>query len=181
MVSRLMRGAFVLSCLAAFALGGAALAGAFDDRGGGPVSAEDAARAGSAGVRAAGGGELLSVERTDDGGAAWDVDVLRDGNEVEVLLDASLRVLHTERDWESTAPPGARFQDADDRPLSPEQARRAGEAAVRVAGGGSIESVERSDDPGEAYEIEVVRPGQEIDVALDEDFRPVRNARYDDD
>lgn len=52
---------------------------------------------------------------------------------------------------------------------------------MRIAGGGSVESVERSDDPGEAYEIEVVRSGQEIDVALDEGFRQVRNTRYDDD
>lgn len=181
MANGIVRGAFVLGCLVAFALGGAALTGAFENRDGGPVSADDAARAGEGGVRAAGGGEILSVERTDDAGAAWDVDVLRDGYEVEVLLDASLRVVHTEREWGGAVSPGPRFQDADDRPLSPEQARRAGEAALRVAGGGSIESVERSDDPGEAYEIEIVRPGQEIDVALDEDFTPVGSARYDDD
>jgi hypothetical protein len=181
MRSRFFRGAFVVACLAAFVLGGASLAGAFDDALAGPVSAEDAVSAGAAGIDAAGGGELLSVERTDDAGAVWDVDVLRGGYEVEVLLDGDLRAVHVERELESGSAPGTRWQDADDRPLSPEQARRAGEVAVRLAGGGSIESVERSDDPGEAYEVEVVQSGREIDVVLDEQFRPVRGVGADDD
>jgi hypothetical protein len=181
MRSRFFRGAFVVACLAAFVLGGASLAGAFHDALAGPVSAEDAVSAGAAGIDAAGGGELLSVERTDDAGAVWDVDVLRGGYEVEVLLDGDLRAVHVERELESGSAPGTRWQDADDRPLSPEQARRAGEVAVRLAGGGSIESVERSDDPGEAYEVEVVQSGREIDVVLDEQFRPVRGVGADDD
>lgn len=180
MTRRLVGGVFVLVCVAAFGFGGAALAGAFDDRGGGQVSGEDAARAGSAAVRAAGGGEILSVERTDDGGAAWDVDVLRDGRELEVSLDERLRSARMERDRVEVVPP-ARLRDDDDGPLTAEQVRRAGQAAVRVAGGGSVESAGRSDDLGESYEIEVVRAGREIDVALDARFRPMARARADED
>lgn len=171
MTKRLLRIAFVLSCLAAFALGGAALAGAIQNRGGPAVSGDDAARAADAALRVAGGGQILSVERSDDGGAAWDVDVLRDGQEIEIRLDDSSRDISTRRDAEPA--------EADDQPLSPQDARRAGEAAVSAAGGGSVESVERSDDPGETYEIEVIRSGREIDVALDENFSTV-HVRDDD-
>ena len=40
--------------------------------------------------------------------------------------------------------------------------------------------LDRSDDPGEAYEVEVIKDGREYDVALDADFRPVPNRRYED-
>ena len=52
---------------------------------------------------------------------------------------------------------------------------------MRVVGGGSVESAGRSDDLGESYEIEVVRAGREIDVALDARFRPMARARADED
>jgi hypothetical protein len=128
--------ALALACLAALALGGAALAGAFER----------------------------------------DPDV----EDVEVLLDENLEVVGTERDWDDDARRGPSTGPSDAQRLTDQDARRAGEAALRVAGGGRVESVERSDDPGEAYEVEVVRGGQEIDVALDKGFKPVRNARYDD-
>jgi uncharacterized membrane protein YkoI len=175
MTRTLTKIAFAVACLAAFAAGGAALAGAFDDDGGPPVSGADAAEAGSAAVRAAGGGEIVSVERSDDHGAAWDVEVRRDGREIEVWLDEQLRPAGTEPDPDDdVGTPGTRFPEEDDLPLTAEQARQAGQAALRVAGGGSVESVERSDDPGEAYEVEVTRGAREVDVALDEGFRPVR-------
>lgn len=171
MTKMLVKVAIALSCLAAFALGGAALAGAFETRGGPAASGDDTAKAGEAAVRAAGGGEILSVERSDDDGATWDVDVLRDGREIEVLLDERLATIGAPRVAESA--------DAGDQPLSPDQARRAGDAALRAAGGGSVESVERSDDPGEAYEVEVTRTGRETDVTLDEEFGIVRSASDD--
>jgi hypothetical protein len=166
---------FVLACLVTFALGGAALAGAFDGETGPPVSSEDAARAGAAAVDAAGGGDLLSIERTDDAGAVWEAEVRRDGLEIDVLLDARLRPIYTQRDREDAWAP----EEADDQPLTPDEARRAAAAALRLAGGGSVESVERSDDPGEAYEIEVVRAGRELDVVLDENFGEIRTSSDD--
>lgn len=167
----------VVLVVAAVGLGGAALAGAFDDDGGPPRSAADAGRAGSAAVRAAGGGEIVSVGLSDDGGATWDVDVVRDGQEVEVLLDEGLKTVRTERDPDD----GAGTLDNDDRPLTAEQVQRAGEAAVSAVGGGGIESVSSSDDPGAAYEIEVRRGDRDYDVALDERFEVVSKVADDND
>lgn len=70
--------------------------------------------------------------------------------------------------------------DADDVPVTGGELRRVQEAALRAAGGGMITEVDRSDDPGEAYEVEVVRNGFDTDVALDGALRRVRNASYDD-
>jgi hypothetical protein len=70
--------------------------------------------------------------------------------------------------------------DRDDRPLTPQQERRASAAALRVTKGGTVAELDRSDDPGEAYEVEVMKAGREHDVALDEAFRPVPNRRYED-
>ena len=179
MRKKLAIGALALACVAAFGLGGAALAGAFGEDNGREMSADDAARAGSAGVRAAGGGEILSVDRSDDRGAAWDVEVLRDGQELEVLLDERFRAVRTERERDDSVPSDTRFRDDDERPVSAEQVGRAGEAAVRAAGGGGVESVSRSDDAGEAYEVEVSQRGREIDVALDEEFGVVSSTSDD--
>jgi uncharacterized membrane protein YkoI len=76
--------------------------------------------------------------------------------------------------------PTPRAADDDDRPLAPDEEERASRTALRVTGGGEVVEFDRSDDPGEAYEIEVFKDGREYDVALDADFRPVPNRRYED-
>ena len=86
-----------LACIAAFGAGGAALAGAFDGDDGGAVSGPDATRAGEAAVRAVGGGEVAEVERSDDRGSTWEVEVRKDGRELEVHLDRRLEAVSTER------------------------------------------------------------------------------------
>jgi len=70
--------------------------------------------------------------------------------------------------------------DADDVPVGDADLKRASQAAVDAVGGGDAVSVERSDDPGEAYEVEVLWKGVDHDVALDERFDPVRNTAYED-
>ncbi|WP_243059399.1 PepSY domain-containing protein [Nocardioides sp. SR21] len=51
---------------------------------------------------------------------------------------------------------------------------RVAAAAVEIAGGGTADEVETSDDPGVAYEVEVrADDGTEIDVALDGDLNEV--------
>lgn len=77
-------------------------------------------------------------------------------------------------------PATRQLEEGDDRPLRPGEARRAREAALRVTGGGTVSEVDRSDDPGESYEVEVLKDGREHDIALDLDFEPVQNRRYDD-
>lgn len=57
---------------------------------------------------------------------------------------------------------------------------RVAAAAVEIAGGGTAEDVETSDDPGVAYEVEVrADDGTEVDVALDDDLNEV-NTETDD-
>ncbi|GLY07615.1 PepSY domain-containing protein [Actinoplanes rectilineatus] len=49
---------------------------------------------------------------------------------------------------------------------------RVGNAAVQAVGGGTVVDVESSDDPGEAYEVEVRKAdGSEVDVVLDKDLK----------
>ena len=48
---------------------------------------------------------------------------------------------------------------------------RVGAAATQAVGGGTVVEVETSDDPGEAYEVEVhLDDGSEMDVALDREL-----------
>lgn len=68
----------------------------------------------------------------------------------------------------------------DDAPLTPAEARRVGAAATAAAGGGTAVEIDRSDDPGEAYEVEVMTAHGEVDVALDDNLRRVENLPYDD-
>ena len=70
------------------------LASAKDDDGG-RVNDPDYERAGRAAIEAVGGGKVLDVDRENERGAAWEVEVLReDGTEADVLLDAQFRVIH---------------------------------------------------------------------------------------
>ena len=62
---------------------------------------------------------------------------------------------------------------ADD--LSGTERDRVSAAAVTAAGGGQVTSAESSDDPGEAYEVEVRQTdGTEVDVTLDDQLAVVR-------
>jgi hypothetical protein len=63
--------------------------------------------------------------------------------------------------------------EGDERVTGP-AADRAGRAAVDIVGGGSVKSVEREDDDGAAYEVEVVRAdGKTVEVELNSALRPV--------
>jgi len=66
-----------------------------DERATGPA----AERASRAAVEAVGGGRVTEVERDDEGGSGWEVEVLRaDGTQLEVHLDDNLERTGTERD-----------------------------------------------------------------------------------
>jgi hypothetical protein len=64
------------------------------------VTGPEADRAGRAAVEAVGGGRAAGVEREDDGGAAWEVEVQSGGREVEVKLSSGLEPVGTDRDDE---------------------------------------------------------------------------------
>ena len=82
----------------ALGAGGVGLAqavGGDDEQATGP----DADRAKAAAVRSVGGGNAVGVEREDEGGAAWEVEVERsDGSVVEVKLTGELKRAGVERD-----------------------------------------------------------------------------------
>ena len=57
---------------------------------------------------------------------------------------------------------------------------RVGNAATKVVGGGTVVDAERSDDRGEAYEVEVRKDdGTEVDIILDKDLNVVSEAADD--
>ena len=109
-----------------------------------------------------------ATEVADDDTATDPDDVVVDGDDVVPDADDATP------DADDVTP------DADDIPVDPADAKRASQAAVKEAGGGEAVSVDRSDDPGEAYEVEVLRDGAEYDVALDSRFKPVPNTAYQD-
>lgn len=54
------------------------------------------------------------------------------------------------------------------------QAERAVKAALEATGGGTANAVERDDEAGATWEVEVTKPdGQTVDVRLDENYEVV--------
>ena len=60
-----------------------------------PLSTEDRDKAGNAALAKVGQGTVSDIERENDGGSAYEVEIrLNDGSEVEVLLGADFQVLN---------------------------------------------------------------------------------------
>jgi hypothetical protein len=99
-----MRKRIVIAALAVVAAGivtGGAIAAASSDSDG-SVTGPDADRATQAALEATGGGTVSEVERDDEGGAAWEVEVeTPDGKIVEVRLDERFTVVGVGGDDES--------------------------------------------------------------------------------
>jgi hypothetical protein len=69
----------------------------------------------------------------------------------------------------------------DDESVMGPEADAAGQAALEIAGGGTVLEVERGDDEGAAWEVEVRKSdGQEVEVLLDGDLQPVGTSPNDD-
>ena len=102
MSSRVIKIAAAVTVAAALALGGAAwaLAGGGDDEGTATGPGADKARA--AALALLGGGHANAVERDNEDGATWEVEVTTtDGKTVDVRLDANYKVVVVEGDSES--------------------------------------------------------------------------------
>jgi hypothetical protein len=84
---RLAVGAVALLALGAGGVGIAQATGGDSDEN---VTGPQADRAKQAAVESVGGGRAIGVERDDDGGAAWEVEVQRAGGVVEVQLGRDL-------------------------------------------------------------------------------------------
>lgn len=115
-----------------------------------PPGAIDADGAVKVALGAVGAGSaLISVEREDDYGAAWEVKVRRsDGARVKVYVSASGAVVRTRLDdgddYRAPLPPGSIGSD-----------RAVAVALAHVGDGSSLIRVEREDDPGVAWEVKV--------------------------
>ncbi len=131
-----------------------------------PLTGSTLTRASEAAIEAAGGGTVTDTEASDDDGAAYEVEIaLPDGQEVDVHLDKSFKVLTKETET----------QDESDKPLTGDTLTKASEAAITAAGGGTVTDTETSDDDGAAYEVEVtLADGQQVDVHLDKSFTVVK-------
>ena len=167
------------------------------------VRGADRDRVAAAAVKAAGGGTATEVERSDDPGEAYEVEVrIADGTEVDVVLDGSLRALQREDDDmdndddgydddrdETVSPDNDdnpdvsrmdRADEADDRALTEAERSKATAAAVKAVGSGTATDVEASDDLGTAFEAEVTdRTGTEWDVELSANYRVVSKTQDD--
>src|SRR5262245_8570636 len=94
---KLLIGGVAVLALGAGGVGFAYAGGDSDENVTGPEA--DAAK--RAAVSEVGGGRAVGVERADDGGAAWEVEVERNGKTVEVKLSGSLQRVSVETDDDS--------------------------------------------------------------------------------
>jgi peptidase YpeB-like protein len=103
MKTRRMKIAAGIAALAAFALGGAAIAGAggaFDNEE--SLKGQELARASAAALKATGGGTVNATERDSEKGAVYEVEVTKnDGSTVDVRLDGSYGVVAIDTDSET--------------------------------------------------------------------------------
>ena len=99
MSSRMKKITALTAVTTALALGGAtwAIAGSGDDA---SVSGPSADKAKSAALAKLGGGTANSVERDNEDGATWEVEVTKNGKTVDVRLDAAYNVIVVEGDSE---------------------------------------------------------------------------------
>lgn len=151
---------------AAVILGGATVAVAAstqttDDQ---PLGGTELQQASDAALAKVGGGTVLKAE-TDDGATAFEVDVMRpDGSKVEVKLDRSFQVSAIESQ--------GRDDDSELTALSAEDRDKAGNAALARVGQGTVSEVEREDEGGSAFEVEVrLNDGSQVEVQLGSDFQ----------
>jgi hypothetical protein len=101
-----------------------------------------------------------------------------------LVAAAALGALLAADDDEDSAPTAtfaapATSAEPDDVPIGTAEQRRIEAAALALTGPGAVTEIDRSDDAGEAYEVEVLTDAGEVDVALDDNLRRVPNLRYD--
>ena len=112
--------------LAAFALGGAAIAAATQgDEGNQPVTGAAAERAETAALQEAGGGSVTELARDPEGARIYEVEVRKpDGSVVDIDLDRSFNVLAVDADSDEANESARDDQDeteADDQDDAGEQ------------------------------------------------------------
>ncbi|HKQ58638.1 MAG TPA: PepSY domain-containing protein [Candidatus Eisenbacteria bacterium] len=149
-----------------------------------PVPQADYGKAAAAAVAAAGGGTVTSVDRDRERGAVWEVEVTKaDGTRVDVLLDAAFKAIDVSPEREAMEKPrkaaaraaapstGAPAPDVE-TPVPTADAERAGQAALKAVGSGTVQDVDRDSEGGAVWEVEILKAdGTQVDVLLDASFK----------
>jgi uncharacterized membrane protein YkoI len=163
------------------------------------MRAAEASSAARTAIDAVGGGWATPSTTTDEG-AAWQFRVVYlDGTTEEVALDRDLHVLrvgeiraaqapaHTESSYDRTAgepiaqaqtesPPAPAPAPAPARrstwtPASTADFERAAQAALSAAGGGTVHDVDRENENGSTWEVELTAAdGRYLEIQLDAQF-----------
>jgi len=80
-----------------------------------PKGSADYERASKAALEATGGGTVQDVDRDSEGGATWEVEVIKtDGTQVDVLLDGQFRVMSVGAEQEPNERPDSGDDHEDD-------------------------------------------------------------------
>lgn len=167
----------IASAIAAGALAAAISVAGADPPQKKPPRPSDADRAAAAAVTAARGGKAVKVARETEGGATWEVEVLRDRRRLDVLLDSKFRAIHVSDERE---PVEVRAGKTGSTPAARwgRDAHRAAQAASKAMGGGALIDLDRAAEKGATWEVEFMKlDGKRVAVLLDDRFRVVRVER----
>ena len=186
-----------VALVAAFALGGAAVAGAVQSssnsqaaatgttaqqgngRGDRPqetaLTGDTAAKVRAAALAEVPGGTVERVETDGQGNAAYEAHITKaDGSRITVYVNEQFEVVSTEagRDHGRGGPGGRR---SDETALSGETAAKVRAAALAKAPGGTVDRVETDAEGNAAYEAHITKAdGSRITVYVDKQFNVVK-------
>ena len=186
-----------VALVAAFALGGAAVAGAVQSssnsqaaatgtttqqgngRGDRPqetaLTGDTAAKVRAAALAEVPGGTVERIENDGDGNAAYEAHITKaDGSRITVYVNQQFEVVSTEagRDHGRGGPGGRR---SDETALSGDTAAKVRAAALARAPGGTVERVETDGEGNAAYEAHITKAdGSRITVYVDKQFNVVK-------
>lgn len=189
--------ATVIALIAAFALGGAAVAGAVGNDTSSPAAAaatttaegsesrrpsnetaltgDAAAKVRAAALAEVPGGTVDRVETDAHGHAAYEAHMTTsDGNRVTVYVNAQFEVVSTE-EGRGRGHGGPRGDRSDETALTGDTATKVRAAALAKTPGGTVDRVETDADGNAAYEAHITKAdGGRITVYVDEQFNVVK-------
>lgn len=147
------------------------------------VAGTDLDRAIAAALADVGPGTVIEADIDDDRGHAYEIDVRLDaGGFVEVRVDSAFAVVSVRPDDGSGSDDDRSGDDdrtgadrSDDAVTDAAARQKAADAALAEVGGGTVVSVERSDDADHVYAVEIeVAGGEDVDVELNAAFAVVK-------
>ena len=187
MRDRFRKGLMGLAALAAFALGGSAIAGAVSNSNGSDatqssgsgqrtdekaLTGDTAAKVKEAALAETGGGIVKGVETDGDGNAAYEAHVVKpDRTRVTVYVDENFEVVGTEEGRGRGGPGHVR---GDEKELTGDTAAKVKEAALAEVDGATVDRVETDAEGNAAYEAHVTKEdGSRATVYVDKSFNVV--------